>query len=76
MIESIKRRKKYHDRKKNVKKSHVRLGDRVLMKDRRTDRLRSEVGVVSKTTEHYVTVKCENGKIFTRDKSLKLLMKL
>jgi hypothetical protein len=27
--------KKYYDRKKNVKKSHVRLGDRVLMKDKR-----------------------------------------
>ena len=61
--------KKYHDSKKNVKKSHVRLGDRVLMKDRRTDRLRPEVGVVIKTTEHSVTVKFENGKIFTRDKS-------
>ena len=61
--------KKYHDSKKNVKKSRIRLGDRVLMKDRRIDRLRPEIGLVIGTTEHSVTVKFENGKIFTRDKS-------
>ena len=61
--------KKYYDRKKNVKKSHIRLGDRVLMKDKRTDRLRPEVGIVIGTTEHSVTVQFGNGRIFKRDKS-------
>ena len=61
--------KKYYDRKKNVKKSHIRLGDRVLMKDKRTDRLRPEVGIIIGTTEHSVTVQFGNGRIFKRDKS-------
>ena len=61
--------KKYHDSKKNVKKSHIRMGDRVLMKDRRTDRLKPEIELVIGTTEHSVIVKFENGKIFTREKS-------
>ena len=60
--------KKYHD-SKNMKKSHLRLGDRVLMKDRRTDRLRPEIAVVIETTDHSVTMRFENGKILTRDKS-------
>ena len=38
--------KKYHDSKKNVNKSHIRLRDRVLLKDRRTDRLKHEIGLV------------------------------
>ena len=54
--------KKYYDRKKNVKKSHVRLGDRVLMKDKRTDRLRPEGGILIGTTEHSVTVQFGNGR--------------
>ena len=61
--------KKYHDSKKNVEKSYIRLGDRALMKDRRTDRLKPEIGLIIGTTEHCVTEKFENGKIFTRDKS-------
>ena len=61
--------KKYHDSKKNLTKSRIRLGDRLLMKDRRTDRLRPEVGFLIRTTEHFVTMKFENSKVFTRDKS-------
>jgi hypothetical protein len=60
---------KYYDRKKNAKKSSIRLNDRVLMKDRWTDRLRPEVGIVIGMTEHSVTVRFENGRIYTRDKS-------
>ena len=39
------------------------------MKDRRTDRLRPDVGIVIGTTGHSVTVRFENGRIYTRDKS-------
>jgi hypothetical protein len=39
------------------------------MKDKRTDRLRPEVGIVIGTTEHSVTVQFGNGRIFKRDKS-------
>ncbi|XP_028412004.1 uncharacterized protein K02A2.6-like [Dendronephthya gigantea] len=59
----------YYDRKKNVKKSHIRVGDRVLMKDKRTDRLRPEVGVVIELTEYSATVLFGNGRIYKRDKS-------
>ncbi len=61
--------KKYYDRKKNAKRSSIRLGDLVLMKGRRTDRLRPEVGIVIGKTGHSVTVRFENGRIYTRDKS-------
>ena len=64
-IESIKRKQR---NTMTVKRSDIRLRDRVLMKDRRTNRLKHEIGLVIGTTEHSVTVKFENGKIFTRDK--------
>ena len=61
--------KEYHDRKKNVKESRIRLGDRVLLKDRRTDRLKPEVGIVVGIRGHAVTPQFGNGRIFKRDKS-------
>ena len=63
--ESIKRKQR---NTMTVKRSDIRLRDRVFMKDRRTNRLKHEIGLVIGTTEHSVTVKFENGKIFTRDK--------
>ena len=61
--------KEYHDRKKNIKESRIRLGDRVLMKDKRTDRLRPEVGIVVGIKGHSVTLQFGNGRTFKRDKS-------
>jgi beta-lactamase superfamily II metal-dependent hydrolase len=61
--------KKYHDRKQNVKRSHIKLGDKVLMKDRRTDRLKPEVGTVVCINDYSVTVRFRNGKTFNRNKS-------
>lgn len=61
--------KEYHDKKRNVKKSHVKLGDKVLMKNRRTDRLKPEVGTVIGIMGHTVTVRFGNGSVFKRDKS-------
>ncbi len=69
--------KKYYDGKKNAKKSSIRLGDLVLMKDRRTDRLRPEVGIVIGTTciSFLCDLKMEES-IQEINHTLKLLIKL
>ncbi|XP_028416124.1 uncharacterized protein K02A2.6-like [Dendronephthya gigantea] len=54
-------------RKMNL--SFFPIRDKVLMKDRRTDRLKPEVGTVVCINDYAVTVRFQNGKTFKRNKS-------
>ena len=57
------------DRRRNVRKSTITVGDRILMKNRRTDPLSPIPGTVVKICGNAVTARFENGKVFIRDKS-------
>ena len=61
--------KRYHDKRRNVKKSDIVIGDRILMKNKRTDSLNPIFGKVIKIWGNAVTARFDDGKIFRRDKS-------
>ena len=68
--------KRYHDKRRNVKKSDIAVGDRILMKDKRTDPLNPIFGKVIEIWGNAVTARFDDGKVFTRDKShIKILRK-
>ena len=61
--------KRNHDKHRNVRNSTIAVGDRILMKGRRTDQLSPLSGRVIKVSGHAVTARFDNGKMFIRDKS-------
>ena len=61
--------KVYHDRRRRVKKSPVKIGDRVLMKNQRTDRLNPDVGTVIQVRDNTVTAAFCDGRFFNGNKS-------
>ena len=68
--------KRYHDKRRNVKKSGIAVGDRILMRNKRTDPLNPICGKVIEIWGNAVTARFDDGKVFTRDKShFKILRK-
>ena len=68
--------KRYHDKRRNVKESDIAVGDRILMKNKRTDSLNPIFGKVIEIWGNAVTARFDDGKVFTRDKShFKILRK-
>ena len=61
--------KRNHDRRRNVRKSTITVGDMILIKNRRTDPLSPIPGTVVKICGNAVTARFANGKVFIRDKS-------
>ena len=61
--------KRYHDKRRNVRKSRIAVGDRILMKNRRTDPLSPIPGRVIEIRGNAVTARFDDGKVFMRDKS-------
>ena len=64
-----KKSKRNHDKRRNVRKSTIAVGDRILMKNRRTDPLSPIPGRVIKICGNAVTARFDNGKVLMRDKS-------
>ena len=68
--------KRYHDKRRNVKKSDIAVGDRILMKNKWTDPLNPIFGKVIDIWGNAVAARFDDGKVFTRDKShFKILRK-
>ena len=68
--------KRYHDKRRNVKKSDIAVGDRILMKNKRTNPLNPIFGKVIDIWGNAVAARFDDGKVFTRDKShFKILRK-
>ena len=61
--------KRYHDKRRNVRKSRIAVGDKILMKNKRTDPLSPIPGKVINIRGNAVTARFDDGKVFMRDKS-------
>ncbi|CAB4026926.1 PREDICTED: uncharacterized protein K02A2.6-like [Paramuricea clavata] len=61
--------KRYHDKRRNVRKSRIAVGDKILMKNKRTDPLSRIPGKVINIRGNDVTARFDDGKVFMRDKS-------
>ena len=59
----------YHDTKRNVKKSDFVIGDRIAMKNNRTDKLSLILGHIKEIRGNAVTIHLDDGRTFIRDKS-------
>ena len=60
---------KYFDKRHKVKEFDIKVGDHVLFKNKRTDRLLPWLGRVTGIRKNSVTAEFDNGKVRTRDKS-------
>ena len=59
----------YHDKRRNVRKFGIAVGDRILMKNKRTDTLSPIPGKVIKIHGNALTARFDDGKVFVQDKS-------
>jgi hypothetical protein len=61
--------KRYHDKRRYVRKSRIAVGDKILMKNKRTNPLSPIPGKVINICGNAVTARFDDGKVFMRDKS-------
>ena len=60
--------KRYYDKRKNMRKFRIAVGDRILMKNKRTDPLSPITGKVIKIRGNAVTARFDDENVFKRDK--------
>jgi hypothetical protein len=58
--------KRYHDKRRNVRKSGITVGEKILMKNKRTDPLCPIPGKVINIRGNAVTARFDDGKVFMR----------
>ena len=59
----------YHDKRRNAKMSNLLIGDRVAMKNMRSDTLLKILGHIEDIQGNAVTVTLDDGRVYIRDKS-------